>query len=138
MNQFFKLSSRKLVFGTIAVVSTAFVGSKRLSIKDELYFTSDQVQKFDGTNGKPMYITFRGGVYDVTNFKDQHPGGNFIDQAAGGDVESFWKKWAYHYQSKKVWSVLKENRVGTLVENDIVQSKNNDVIARNDVPIDML
>ena len=106
-------------------------------MKEEKYFTTDQVREFDGRNGKPMFITFRGSVYDVSKFKHEHPGGHFIEQAAGGDVEPFWKKWAYHYQSKKVLSVLMENRIGTLVDSDADNSKLNDDNVKLAVPKDL-
>jgi hypothetical protein len=38
----------------------------------------------DGTRGKPMWVTYRDGVYDVTHFRADHPGAHFIDAAAGG------------------------------------------------------
>ena len=65
-----------------------------------------------------MFVTFRGGVYDVSKFCKSHPGGDLIAQAAGGDVEPFWQKWAYHYHSIKVKHALEELRVGTLHENN--------------------
>lgn len=40
----------------------------------------------DGTEGKPMWVTYRDGVYDITRFRSEHPGGSFIDQAAGGQL----------------------------------------------------
>lgn len=57
-------------------------------------YTAAEVRRNDGTDGRPLWVTFRGSVHDVTHF--QHPGGDFIRQAAGGDVEPFWKNWAYH------------------------------------------
>ena len=132
MNQFFKLSSNKLLFSSIAVASTAFVGSKNVSANNDRLYSSDQVREFDGRNGRPMFVTFRGGVYDVTEFKKEHPGGHFIEQAAGGNVEPFWQKWAYHYQSKKVWDALKKNRVGTLINTDDDLSKSNETNIKHD------
>ena len=91
------------------ISSDTFLESKELPM-----FTADEVRKNDGTNGKPMFVTFRGGVHDITEFRKNHPGGAYIDQAAGGDVESFWNIWAYHYLSKKVLDTLEETRIGNL------------------------
>lgn len=65
-------------------------------------FSEDDVRKNDGTDGRPLWVIFRGSVHDVTEFQHRHPGGKYILQAAGGDVEPFWNKWAYHYDRTKV------------------------------------
>jgi predicted heme/steroid binding protein len=50
----------------------------------EQKFTRANVSAMDGTRGKPMWVTYRDGVYDVTHFRADHPGAHFIDAAAGG------------------------------------------------------
>ena len=69
----------------------------------------------DGANGRPFWVTYKGAVYDVTKFQTVHPGGQFINQAAGRPVEPFWAKWALHFESSAVQQALQENRIGTLV-----------------------
>ena len=32
-------------------------------------FTSDELKQFDGLNGHPLYIVFKGKVYDLTSSK---------------------------------------------------------------------
>ena len=39
-------------------------------------YTSDQVAENDGTNGKPVWMSYGGVVYDVTEFIANHPGGS--------------------------------------------------------------
>ena len=39
-------------------------------------YTSDQVAENDGTDGKPIWMSYGGVVYDVTNFIANHPGGS--------------------------------------------------------------
>ena len=70
--------------------------------KAERTFSAEEVAARDGTDGRPLWVSFRGGVHDVTEFVKEHPGGRFIEQAAGGDVEGFWKYWFYHFHSPKV------------------------------------
>ena len=41
-------------------------------------------------------MTYRNGVYDVTDFILRHPGAQNIMLAAGGDVEPFWKIYSVH------------------------------------------
>ena len=47
-------------------------------------FTSDEVAQNDGQDGKPIWMSYGGVVYDVTHFIANHPGGSEkILQAAG-------------------------------------------------------
>ena len=55
------------------------------------------------------------GVYDITDFIGQHPGGaKRIMLAAGGSVDSFWAMYAQH-QKKEVSELLEGYRIGSLV-----------------------
>ena len=55
------------------------------------------------------------GVYDITDFIGQHPGGaKRIMLAAGGSVDSFWAMYAQH-QKKEVAQLLEGYRIGSLV-----------------------
>jgi len=65
-----------------------------------------------------MWVSYRGGVYDATEFRRIHPGGHIISQAAGADVSAFWDVWAHHHHSPKVGQYLKEIRIGALKEKD--------------------
>ena len=48
-------------------------------------FTSAQVAENNGENGKPIWMSYGGNVYDVTDFVPNHPGGSEkIMLAAGG------------------------------------------------------
>ena len=47
-----------------------------------------------------IWVTFRGGVYDITQFVQNHPGGvDKILMAAGGSVEPFWRLYRQHLQT---------------------------------------
>nr|CAD7454698.1 unnamed protein product [Timema tahoe] len=41
-----------------------------------------------------IWVTFAQGVYDITEFVEQHPGGEKILMAAGGSLEPFWLLYA--------------------------------------------
>jgi len=94
-----------------AYITSSYTSSDSMTLPS---YTTEQVQQRDGTDGRPLWVTYRGNVYDVSLFKQQHPGGRYIEQAAGGDVEPFWNIWAYHYLSPKVNQALAETHIGTL------------------------
>ena len=80
----------------------------------ERVYSSEEVASADGADGRPMWVTYRGGVYDITAFHAVHPGGALIVQAAGGDVQPFWDVWAYHHEAPKVGEFLEKLRIGAL------------------------
>jgi len=86
--------------------------------KSEDTFSADELAANDGTDGRPLWISFRGAVHDVTAFAKEHPGGKFIEMAAGGDVETFWRYWHYHFHSPKVQDALQRTRIGLLAPTD--------------------
>ena len=111
-------SSKRIFFGAVAATAAGFVSSN-LSMNSktkEKYYTEEEIRQFDGTDGKPTYVTFNGAVYDVSEFQKIHPGGKYIKQAAGSKVEPFWEKWQYHYHSQKVKNYLQELRIGYIID----------------------
>lgn len=72
-----------------------------------------------------VWVTYRGGVYDVTPFLHSHPGG--VDKlmlAAGEDLFPIWRQTAFrqHFASPVVAELLEELRVGTLHPDDVEAS----------------
>ena len=46
-----------------------------------------------------IWVIFREGVYDITHFVQNHPGGvNKIMLAAGQSIEPFWSLYRQHVQ----------------------------------------
>jgi hypothetical protein len=37
-----------------------------------------------------IWVSFKSGVYDITNFVEVHPGGTKINMAFGGAIDPFW------------------------------------------------
>jgi sulfite oxidase len=58
-----------------------------------------------------IWVTYGHGVYDITDFVDNHPGGDKILMAAGGSVEPFWLLYAVH-KNPDVYALLEEFRIG--------------------------
>jgi sulfite oxidase len=77
-----------------------------------------EVQRQVREHGR-LWTVYRYGVYDITEFVEQHPGGSSkISLAAGGSVEPFWRLYAFHSTHKDVPSMLEGLRVGSLCRSD--------------------
>ena len=54
-------------------------------------YSLEEVAMNNGEDGKPVWMTYGGVVYDVTDFIHNHPGGSEkIMTAAGSAIEPFW------------------------------------------------
>ena len=59
------------------------------------------------------WLAFKDGVYDVSSFVENHPGGKQILITAGKALEACWKIFTIH-QIDHVYEVLEEYRIGNL------------------------
>ena len=67
-----------------------------------------------------IWVTFENGVYDITRFVEEHPGGSKrIMMAAGGRIDPFWKLYQQHF-TDKVSDILKGLRIGTLHPDETI------------------
>ena len=60
-----------------------------------------------------IWVTFKEGVYDVTEFVSKHPGGDLLLVAAGKSIDPFWKVYTVH-NSVDTHELLEEMRIGNL------------------------
>lgn len=61
-----------------------------------------------------VWVTYKSGVYDVSEFLDQHPGGaKRLMLAAGGSILPFWKQLTIH-DKDEVRRILELYRIGNL------------------------
>lgn len=66
------------------------------------------------TKDTRVWVTFKDGVYDVTEWVDQHPGGAArLMMAAGGAIDPYWAMYAQH-NTPQVRSILESYRIGNL------------------------
>ncbi|KAJ8920501.1 hypothetical protein NQ315_005370 [Exocentrus adspersus] len=65
-----------------------------------------------------IWVTYKEGVYDITDFVDKHPGGDQILIAAGSSVEPFWLLYGVH-ENKHVYKILETYRIGNLQKDEI-------------------
>jgi sulfite oxidase len=65
-----------------------------------------------------IWVSYGIGVYDITNFIKQHPGGNAkIMLAAGNAIDPFWNIYQQH-NNKEVLELLETYRIGNLNAED--------------------
>eukprot|EP00980_Cylindrotheca_fusiformis_P004729 scaffold1004_cov105-Cylindrotheca_fusiformis.AAC.12 len=89
-------------------------GGRRLPV-----FTAQQVAQNNGQNGTPIWMSYGGNVYDVTNFVHNHPGGSEkILQAAGSSIEPFWHVYRQHFASDLPMRLMEKMIIGELHEED--------------------
>ena len=93
------------------LTTTSFcVGS---TTTDLPFYSRAEVAKHT-TPATGIWVTFEDGVYDITEFVQEHPGGaKRILMAAGGRIDPFWKLYQQHMTSK-VQDILTTLRIGSL------------------------
>lgn len=92
---------------------------------DKKVFTMKEVSEHN-TLEKGVWVTYKDGVYDVTDFIKQHPGGSErIMLAAGSSVDPFWSLYQQHF-TKDVQAILKKYQIGRLDPSEVVESDPSD------------
>ena len=78
-------------------------------LEGEPLFTAEEVAAHDDASGpQGLWMTYKDGVYDLTDFLNKHPGGaRFLKMAAGGAVDSWWAYWHWHHTSPLVGNYLR-------------------------------
>jgi sulfite oxidase len=92
-------------------------------------FSLDEVQKHQATHPQECWLTYRGGVYDMTTFLDCHPGGvGRIEMVAGSDLEAYWK--VYHLHNRPhIQNLIEHYRIGNLSPEDAKKATAESVFA---------
>jgi cytochrome b involved in lipid metabolism len=68
-----------------------------------------------------VWVTYGDGVYDVTKFIANHPGGKEkLMSVAGKDIAAQWSLYAHHKSSPLVHELLSEMKIGVLPLEDVV------------------
>ncbi|XP_017762151.1 PREDICTED: cytochrome b5 isoform X3 [Eufriesea mexicana] len=80
-----------------------------------------EVAQHDGKDGANVWIVIYDMVYDVTEYKDKHPGGpELIEEYAGQDATRGFDEFGHSSDAKRM---LKKFLVGELVEDDKVRNR---------------
>ena len=80
-------------------------------------FKLDEIQKHK-TKGGSVWVTYKEGVYDVTDFVAKHPGGDKIMLGAGGAVDPFWRLYMQHVNLPHISHMMESMRIGNIDEAD--------------------
>jgi len=67
-----------------------------------------------------VWVIYDDGVYDITKFIPNHPGGHEkILLAAGDDIAPYWKLYQQHFNSSLPMELLESMRIGSLHPDDV-------------------
>lgn len=81
-------------------------------------YRKEEIAKHNSID-KRVWVTYKDGVYDITKFIPNHPGGREkILMAAGDSIEPYWNLYQQHYNSSLPMELLQSMRVGTLHPDD--------------------
>ena len=76
-------------------------------------YAREEVRESDGCEGRANLVIVDGGVFDVTAWASEHPGGRTVlEQYAGRDITDAFA--AYHGGDARVWARLEAMRAGEL------------------------
>lgn len=94
--------NRKLLLSSVSVIPF-FMFKKK-------YYSESDIKKHNTSND--VWVSYKGNVYNISKFVQQHPGGSEkIMKAAGGPLEPYWNIYKQHYNSD-VTSILNEYKIG--------------------------
>jgi len=106
-----------LIMASTAVIVTFFIGPKlrkklkeqreRLAGEEKKDFTIEELHAFDGKEGRPAFIAYKGTVYDVSDSRLWKDGSHLRKHSAGNDLSELLKT-APHGEEK----ILAMRKVG--------------------------
>lgn len=54
-------------------------------------YSLEEVAKHNDASNRDLWVVYKEGVYDISDFVISHPGGDVICLAAGNSIEPFWE-----------------------------------------------
>ena len=90
-------------------------------------YTYDQVLEHDSSY-TGVWVTYKDGVYDITNFVSQHPGGDLLLVAAGKAIDSYWTIYNIH-NNNETYELLESMRIGNFDRN--TAPKDEDIVVED-------
>ncbi|KAK9509718.1 hypothetical protein O3M35_006973 [Rhynocoris fuscipes] len=91
-------------------------------------YKMSEVAKHKDTDTR-IWTTYRQGVYDITDYIHQHPGGSDVMKAvAGTSMDPYWKLYAFH-EKNYIFETLERYRIGNLDKEDVPAIDGTDIWA---------
>ncbi|KAF0289308.1 putative sulfite oxidase, mitochondrial [Amphibalanus amphitrite] len=103
--------------GHLTAASAASSGQYGQRRADLPTFSMEEVSRHADVKER-VWMTYHEGVYDVTDFVRQHPGGAAIMMGAGGSADPFWDLYAVH-KEEHVLKLLERYRIGNVREDEV-------------------
>ena len=109
-------------------VSVCVAEKESTDIKDPLKdvtqkwpkISREEVQ-FHNSVDRKMWVSYGKGVYDITHFVNNHPGGKErLYGAAGQDIGDSWNLFANHKNSSLAQKLLQEMKIGELDDSEVI------------------
>ena len=87
------------------------------------YYTIEEVKKHNKISD--LWTIYKGEVYNITNFVNNHPGGNIIKKAGGKDLEIVWEEYGFEWHNNNgiVINNLKKYKIGKIKEEYKIKNK---------------
>ena len=79
--------------------------------KDLPVYSYDEVLKHSFDHDGDIWVTYKDGVYDITDFVSKHFGGDILLMAAGKAIDSYWTIYNVH-NKKETHELLESMRIG--------------------------
>lgn len=85
------------------------------------FYRLSEIKEHGPTSERP-WVTYKGKIYDITDWIPAHPGGEVILRAAGSDIEPYWDIFAIH-KSQYVRDILESYIIGHVHPDDLEDGK---------------
>ncbi|EKX45474.1 sulfite oxidase [Guillardia theta CCMP2712] len=93
-------------------------------------YTKAEVAQHISREAGGIWVTYKDGVYDITEFIESHPGGaSKILLAAGKAIDPYWNIFQQHFRTGFPLQLLESMRVGSLAPGEYVEEKQADPYA---------
>jgi len=85
-------------------------------------FSLKEVKAHGTMKPDETWVTYRGGVYDMTTFAECHPGGEArVHMVQGQDLEAFWEVYSLHNRPH-IQNLIQHYRIGNLSKEESEQA----------------
>ncbi|XP_045453583.1 cytochrome b5-like [Melitaea cinxia] len=78
-------------------------------------YTIADVASRNGKGGTPVWVIYKDGVYDVTSYIPQHPGGDAILEEAGKDLTKAFHEMGH---SSDALNIMQKYKIGEIVDEE--------------------